>query len=237
LFDHQAGIGDQPKAIVNYKKLAKLGTPTVDQTFRFSQFIEKSDKKTALEGYEFALNSFQAADRRADALTALKRIVSLDPSLGNHKRMAELGTALGDAKGAAASCLQLSEMEPANAAMWLPKGHALDPANTFLALAYGRELVAANPERAIEVLAPFATVPDGGPEFREAYARALLGANRPADAEPFMWELLEKDPKHVDDIVLLISNLITSDHHERALAVAQKLEQQMGKQNKRREFV
>src|SRR5207237_772677 len=143
-----------------------------------------------------------------------------------HKRMAELGTALGDAKGAAASCLQLAEMEPANAAMWLEKGHALDPANALLALAYGRELVAGNPERAIEVLAPFATAADGGPDYRETYARALLGANRAIEAEPFMWELFEKDPKQVDEIVLLISNLITSDNHERALTVAQKLEQQ-----------
>src|SRR5258708_7151367 len=111
LFDRQAEIGDQPKAIVNYKKLAKLGTPTVDQTYRFSQFIEKSDKKASLEGYEFALNSFQAADRHADALGALKHIVSLDPSAANHKRMGELGTALGDAKGSAASYLKLAELE------------------------------------------------------------------------------------------------------------------------------
>ncbi|MCU1308577.1 MAG: diguanylate cyclase with sensor [Acidobacteriaceae bacterium] len=237
LFDHQAEVGDQPKAIVNYKKLAKLGTPTVDQTFRFSQFIEKSDKKTALEGYEFALNSFQAADRHPDALTALKRIVAIDPSANNHKRMAELGTALGDAKGAAASCLQLSEMEPANASTWLEKGYGLDPSNAFLALAYGRDLVAGKPERAVEVLAPFATAADGGPDYREAYARALLGANRIAEAEPFLWELFEKDPKQVDEIMLLISNLITADQHDRALVVAQKLEQLMNKQNKRREFV
>src|SRR5437879_6910246 len=137
LFDRQAEINDQPKAIVNYKKLAKLGTPTVDQTFRFSQFIEKSDKKQALEGFEFSLNSFQAADRHADALTALKRIVALDPSQANHKRMAEIGTALGDSKGAAASCMQLSEMEPANKSTWQEKGHELDPSNAFLALAYG----------------------------------------------------------------------------------------------------
>ncbi|MCU1308021.1 MAG: diguanylate cyclase with sensor [Acidobacteriaceae bacterium] len=235
LFDRQAEINDQPKAIVNYKKLAKLGTPTVDQTFRFSQFIEKSDKKQSLEGFEFSLNSFQAADRHADALTALKRIVALDPSLANHKRMAELGTALGDSKGAAVSCLQLAEMEPANAGTWLEKGHALDPSNAFLALAYGRELVQkADVNRAIEVMAPFS---GNGPDFRETYARALLGANRAEEAEPLIWELFEKDPKQVDEIVLLITSLITAENHARALAVTQKLEQAMGKQSKTREFV
>jgi diguanylate cyclase (GGDEF)-like protein len=238
LFDHQAAIGDQPKAIVNYKKLAKLGTPTVDQTFHFSQFIERSDKKAALEGFEFALNSFQAADRRVDALAALKRIVVLDPSVANHKRMGEVGTALGENKGAAASYLVLAEMEPANAGAWLQKGYALDPANGSLALAYGRLLVEkGDAEKAIEVLTPFATAADSGSDFREAYARALLGANRSADAEPFLWELFEKDPNQVDEIGLLISNLIATENNERALIVAQKLEHQMGKQNKRREFV
>src|SRR6478736_1884263 len=61
LFDKQAEIGDSAKAVANYKKLARLGTPNVDQTFRFSQLIEKTDRKAALEGYEFCINSFQAA--------------------------------------------------------------------------------------------------------------------------------------------------------------------------------
>src|SRR5260221_13416315 len=85
LFDKQAEIGDTAKAIANYKKLARLGTPNVDQTYKFSQFIEKSDKRVALEGYDFAINSFLAADRRADALGAVKRVVSLDPSAANLK--------------------------------------------------------------------------------------------------------------------------------------------------------
>src|SRR5579863_9465222 len=111
LFDKQAEIGDSAKAVANYKKLARLGTPSVDQTFRFSQFIERSDRKASIEGYEFSINSFQAADRHPDALAALKRLVALDPSAANLKRMGEVGTSLGDNKGAAEAYLKLAEME------------------------------------------------------------------------------------------------------------------------------
>ena len=73
LFDKQAAINDHAKAIANYKKLARLGIPTVDQTFKFSQLIEKSDKKQALEGYSLASKAFLAASRRDEALAANKR--------------------------------------------------------------------------------------------------------------------------------------------------------------------
>jgi tetratricopeptide (TPR) repeat protein len=121
LFDKQAEIGDAAKAVANYKKLARLGTPTVDQTFRFSQLIEKTDRKAALEGYEFCINSYQAATRDADALSALRKLVALDPSAANLKRMGELGTSLGDNKGAASAYLKLADWEPENAEQYLAK--------------------------------------------------------------------------------------------------------------------
>src|SRR6185312_7467745 len=112
LFDKQAEINDSAKAVANYKKLARLGTPNVDQTYKFSQLIERSDRKAALEGYEFAINSFLAATRQNDALGALKKLVALDPSAVNLKRMGELGTSLGDKKGAASAYLKLADWEP-----------------------------------------------------------------------------------------------------------------------------
>src|SRR6266481_7469291 len=38
LFDKYAASGDSPKAIVQFKKLIKVGNPTNDQKFRFAQF-------------------------------------------------------------------------------------------------------------------------------------------------------------------------------------------------------
>src|SRR5512142_521439 len=38
-FDRLAQIGDANKAAIVYKKLARLTSPTVDQTFRYAQFV------------------------------------------------------------------------------------------------------------------------------------------------------------------------------------------------------
>lgn len=238
LFDKQAEINDSAKAVANYKKLSRLGTPTVDQTYKFAQLIERSDRKAALEGYEFSINSFLAATRQNDALNALKKLVALDPSAANLKRMGELGTSLGDNKGAASAYLKLADWEPDHAEEYLAKGYELNSADPQLALVYARVLVdAGKGDKAAEVIAPHATAAGANPEFRETYARALMSANRPEDAEPFVWELVQKNPKQTDDVGRLIEALIVKEHHEQALTAAQKLEALMSKQNLRREFV
>jgi diguanylate cyclase (GGDEF)-like protein len=238
LFEKQAQINDSAKAIANYKKLTRLGTPSVDQTFKYSQLIEKSDKKTALEGYNFAVNSFLAAERRDEALAAYKRIVLLDGSAANHKSLGELAEILKDNKTAAASFLKIAELEPDNAHGWLHRGYGLDSANTALALAYGKSLTAqAKTEDAIKILSPLATAANSAPEFREAYAQALMAANRAVEAEPFVWELFDKNPAQADEVGRLIGTLLRQQNEDKALAVAEKLEHLMTKQNKRREFI
>src|SRR5438105_11043306 len=238
LFDRQAGVGDQAKAVVNYKKLARLGTPTVDQTFKFSQFIEKSDKKAALEGYEFAVSSYLAAERREEALAAMKRTVILDPSADHHKRLGELAELMGDKKTAAASFLKMAELEPEKAAGWLERAYLLDSSNAPLALAYGKELLAkGKTEKAIEVLEPVGAAADSPEEFRSLYAQALLAANWLKAAEPIVWELYAKNPARLDDVAALIGKLIAGEEHDKALALSRKLEQAMTKQSKRREFI
>jgi diguanylate cyclase (GGDEF)-like protein len=238
LFDRQATINDHAKAVANYKKLARLGMPTVDQTFKYSQLIEKSDKKHALEGYQLAVSAFLKANRKDEALAVYKRIVLLDASTANHKNLGELADALNDHKTAGTSFLALAELEPERAAMWLERGYRVDPTNTALALAYGRSLHALNKtEMAIRVLEPLAVETTGAPEFREAYAQALMSANRAAEAEPYVWELFERFPAQYDDVGRLIGTLIRQENTDKALAVSEKLEHLMNKQGKRREFI
>ncbi|HUQ49462.1 MAG TPA: hypothetical protein VM056_02015, partial [Terriglobales bacterium] len=238
LFDHQAGIGDQAKAVMNFKKLQKVGSPTIDQTFKYSQLIEKTDKKTALEGYELAIKAFEVADRRNESLAALKRIVLLEPTAPNHKRLGELAELLNDKKAASLSFYKLGELEPEKAGAWLERGYGLDPANPDLSLAYARSLNAQQKfEQSITILAPMATAAGSLAPMREAYAQALMGMKRAAEAEPFVWELYEKDPAQVDEIKNFISLLVSQDQTDKALAVSRKLESSMGKQGKRKEFI
>jgi diguanylate cyclase (GGDEF)-like protein len=152
--------------------------------------------------------------------------------------MGELGTSLGDKKGAADAYLKLADWEPDHAEGYLAKGYELNGGDPQLALVYARVLVEAKkPEKAVEVLGRHASDAKSAPEFRETYARALMAANRAEEAEPFIWELVQKDPKQVGEIRHLMETLIVNDHSDKAMAVAQKLEALMTKQNLRREFV
>src|SRR5579864_3709365 len=56
LFERQVGAADATRASLTYKKLARHGSPTWQQKFRFGQLLEGSNKKLALTTYEAALS-------------------------------------------------------------------------------------------------------------------------------------------------------------------------------------
>jgi diguanylate cyclase (GGDEF)-like protein len=241
LFDRQAGIGDGAKANITYKKLLKVGAPTVEQTYRYAQLIEKTNKKDALESYQTALAGFTSSGNKKDALGALKRMVGLDPSVENFKKEGELAAELGENKVAAAAFLQVGDLEAkgnGKGDAWYERAYKLDGSNQEAALAHGRALTTqGKAEAAIPVLEPLASFADSQPQFREAYARALLGAKRILDAEPFIWELFQKDPKQVDEVANLITALIDADQSPKALVAARKLEEFQQNAGKRREHI
>ena len=240
-FDRAAQTGDAGKAGIVYKKLVRLTTPTVDQIFRYAQFVEKKDKKEALECYSQAVEGFLKAARKPDALSALQRSVALDPTLANYQRQGEIAAELGDGKTAAASFLQagnLLEQEKKDALPLYERASSLEPGNADVALALGRTLLAqGKAERAVTVLQSFATGPAARTDIAEAYGRALLGARRPIDAEPFIWALYERDPKQADEVARLIGCLLDTEHGDKALALAQRLEAGEVKHNRRRDYV
>ncbi|HUS18466.1 MAG TPA: diguanylate cyclase, partial [Terriglobales bacterium] len=173
-----------------------------------------------------------------DSLAALKRVVLLEPTAANHKRVGELAEQLNDNKAASASFFKLGELEPEKALSWLERGYGLDASNGDLALAYARALNAAQqPEKVIEILGPLATAAGSTAPVREQYAHALMALKRAAEAEPFVWELYEKDPAQVDEMKSFLLLLIAQDQGDKALAVSHKLEQSMGKLGKRKEFI
>ena len=241
LFNKQAANNDVTRAVASYKKLTRVGTPAVEQTFRYAQLIEKSSRRESLDAYSAAVQGFIAAGKKSEALAGLKRIVGLDPSQENLKREGELAAELGDHKSAGAAFLKVGELEEKAGAPGLPwyeRAHGLDPHNPDVALAYGRTLHAAGQaEKAIGVLAPTATAEGSRIEDREAYAKALVAAKRLTEAEPFIWELFERDPRQVDEVRDLIAALLDTDQHAHALELAHKLEVHELKRGNQREFV
>jgi len=239
-FDRHVQIGDPAKTAIVYKKLARLTTPTVDQTFRYAGLIEKKDKKESLDCHHQAVDGFLAAGRKADALKALQRIVALEPTLPNYQRQGEIAAELGEGAMAAAAFLQAGNLlgpDEKESAQLLERAYSLDAANAEVALALGRALLGHDEERAVQVLQPIATTPDVRTEIAEAYGRALLGARRPLDAEPYIWGLYERDPGQADEVARLIGCMLDAEHGDKALRLAHRLEQSEVKQNRRRELV
>lgn len=241
LFDRQASLNETAKLPTTYKKLARVTTPRVDQTFKFALAIEKSSKKDALEAFATSVKGLSAAGKKNDALTALQHIVALDPSKENYQRQGELAAELGDSHTAAAAFYEVGEAELKEGHDpfgWFDRAYTLDNSNYNLTLAYARSLLARNdPAKALGVIEPVAAFKNALLEAREVYANALLGVGRSADAEPHVWTLFENDPKQIDRVGRLIGLLIDQEAYDKALELTRHLEQHEMKAGRRREFV
>jgi diguanylate cyclase (GGDEF)-like protein len=241
LFERQIEAGEATRASLTYKKLARYVNPTWNQKIRFGEILEPSNRKLALETYENALEELVKQARKAEIAVVLKRVVALEPNERNFLRLGENLAEAGDSPGAAAAFLklaQLTEASGANAAPWFERAYGEDPNDVHVALAYGKSLMAQGQVgAAIFVLEPHATAVNAAPEMRESYAKALLAANRLADAEPVVWQLFEQNPARIHEITNLMGLLIDAQQDAEAVALARKLEQYQRGRGERRAFV
>ena len=72
LFERQIAAGENTRASLTYKKLARYTVPTSIQRVHFGQILETSNRKLALETYESALDDFTKAGRKHDCLIVLE---------------------------------------------------------------------------------------------------------------------------------------------------------------------
>src|SRR5215475_13284481 len=103
LFERQVMAGDATRASLTYKKLARHGSPTWQQKFRFGQLLENSNKKLAVGTYENALDDLAKQRKMAESLPILTRIVTLEPTQGNFLRFGQLCSQLGENQQSAAA--------------------------------------------------------------------------------------------------------------------------------------
>lgn len=227
LFHRQTEAGDATRASLTYKKLARFTKPTCDQRIRFGQLLEGSNQRLALETYEDALLELIKLDRKADAMKLVERVAALEPSQKNLLRIAQLSSDLGDHKQAAAAYMKvacLTENTGPNATQWIERAYTEDSTDSQIALAYGKSLLQQEQVgAAIFVLAPLANMPAAPAEFSEAYAKALLAANRLAEAAPIIWRLFELDPTNMKGVVHLTGSLIDAEQDAEAVELARKL--------------
>jgi diguanylate cyclase (GGDEF)-like protein len=242
LFEQEFELGESAKGSVTYKKLCKITTPSPMQTFHYAQLTEKRDRKEALEAYQTALQGFERQRKDKQALAACKRIVELSPTIENLQLTAEKAASLDEGKTAAANFVQLGLLQdqeaPGSGFQSYERAYNFDPLNFQAIFLYGRGLFSRNAvKEALAVLEPVVTKIKGLPELRELYAHALMAAKRPADAEPYTWELYEKDPQQMEEVASLIGVFLDTNDTRGALDLARRLEQRETAAGRRREFV
>jgi diguanylate cyclase (GGDEF)-like protein len=241
LFERQVGLGDATRASLTYKKLARHGSPTWLQKFRFGQLLENSNKKLAIGTYENALDELAKQQKKPESLQVLTRIVTLEPTQGNYLRLGELCSQVGENKPAAAAFLKaagLAEAAGADASQYFERAYSEDPSDAKIALAYGKsQLQQGQIGAAIFIFEPHVIAGNPSLDLRDCYSQALLAANRLAEAEPLIWQLFEQNPGRLQQVVTLIGQMIDCQQDAEAVALARKLELFQRRRGERRAFV
>jgi diguanylate cyclase (GGDEF)-like protein len=241
LFERQVEAGDATRASLTYKKLARFVPPTWEQKLRFGELLEKSHPKQALETYDSVFQELTKQGRKQDSLAALKRVLVLDSSEKNLQCLGELSSELGESKAAAAAFLKVAQLTQAsggNAAQWMERAYAEDPADPQIALGYSKNLLEQK-QAGAAIFVLEAQVSAGSPseELRDTYAKALLAANRLSEAEPILWQLFEENPSRVQEVASLIGSFIDGQQDVEAVALGRKLEQYHRRKGDRRAFL
>ena len=241
LFERRVAATDATRASLTYKKLARYANPTWEQKVRFGQLLEHSNKKLAIGTYENALEDLQRQGQKEEGLLVLRRIVSLEPSQTNHLRVAELSAELGEHAMASQSFLQLAELAETpggNASPWFERAYTENPADSKVAVAYGKSLLSRGEAgAAIFIFEPLVHAGDASLELRDLYAQALLSADRCVDSEPLIWQIFEQNPARMHQVVNLIGKMIDSELDAEAVALARKLEAFQRRRGERRSFI
>jgi tetratricopeptide (TPR) repeat protein/GGDEF domain-containing protein len=240
LFERQVTAGDATRASLTYKKLARHGSPTWQQKFRFGQLLEGSNKKLAAGTYEAALLDLTKLDKKQEAAEVLDRIVAIEPTQANLLRVAELASELGNRKTAAAAFQRVAlaaASEGGDPAQWYERAYQEDASDQAIALAYAKSLLAKGQVgAAIFILEPQINAGPVPQDFRETYADALVAAGRYTESEPLVWSLFEQNPARVQQVIGLIGSFLDGGQDDDAVALARKLEQFQRRRGERRQF-
>ena len=241
LFDRELAMGDNARAAVTFKKLARIAPPKLGQMLRFAQAAERNgSRREAIEAYNTAVTGFLQEGRENEALSAMRRMVALDPDPRNMKRLADMASKLQDRETAADVLVKLAiaeEEEGRSAFSWFERAHHQDPGNPHAAFHFGKALFdKGEVERALQVFEPAANAQNSLPEHRKAYALALLAAHRPKDAQPILWQLYLKTPARLDEMGVLLGELLKQQNYKEALELARKIDTQQQRLGTRKEF-
>ena len=118
------------------------------------------------------------------------------------------------------------------------RAYRLDASDTEAALAYSRALLQhGDASRVVSVLEPLVRNREDRPEMGEILGRALVLLKRPVDAEPYIWDMFQRDARHVTELMKVLALLMDGGEHARAIALSRRAEASEHKAGRRREYV
>ena len=241
-FDHYLAADRVSEASTTYKKLLRLGRVTAERTFRLAQLFDKhNSRRDALEAYDQAATDFLAQGRKQSALTALRRMMALEPNTEVCRREATLAEQVGDRKGAGASFFQLGQFlrkEGKTPTEAFEKAFDLDPMNGDIAAAYALELIQhKDVAGAAKALKPFADGTGDRADLQKKYLECLLYLKRLDEAEPVALMLFDNNPEEIEVVGKIIGLWLKANENVKAAELARELQSHAEKAKKMREFL
>ncbi len=241
-FDHYLAADRVSEASTTYKKLLRLGRVTAERTFRLAQLFDKhNSRRDALEAYDQAASDFLAQGRKQSALSALRRMMVLEPTTEVCRREATLAEQVGDRKGAAASFFQLGQFlrkEGKTPTEAFEKAFDLDPMNGDIAAAYALELIQhKDVAGAAKALKPFADGTGDRADLQKKYLECLLYLKRLDEAEPVALMLFDNNPEEIEVVGKIIGLWLKANENVKAAELARELQSHAEKAKKMREFL
>ena len=204
-------------------------------------FDKHNSRRDALEAYDQAATDFLAQGRKQSALTALRRMMALEPNTEVCRREATLAEQVGDRKGAGASFFQLGQFlrkEGKTPTEAFEKAFDLDPMNGDIAAAYALELIQhKDVAGAAKALKPFADGTGDRADLQKKYLECLLYLKRLDEAEPVALMLFDNNPEEIEVVGKIIGLWLKANENVKAAELARELQSHAEKAKKMREFL
>ena len=244
LFDKHTERNDGSKAILVFRKMAKLGEQDPDRMLTVARFQEQQRPEEAQESYRVAAQTFLERGEEGKALEALRGLAALDdlnPDV--HLQMGEVAESLGTKELAAGSLVRAAELRRASRAdgddqalALLERAQALAPSDGHVATALATALFeSGSPGRAAQLLEPLAT--QGLPEVNQLLAQAHLATGNLARAEELLWRIAPGFPDAYQHLQRVTEGYLRRRNTEEAANLLRRLKKSMFAAHKDRDFI
>ena len=246
LFDKHTERNDGSKAILVFRKMAKLGEQDPDRMLTVARFQEKQRPEEAQESYRVVAQTFLERGDQSKALEALRGLAALDdlnPDV--HLQLGEVAQSLGRKDLAAGSLVRAAELRRASQAggdgdtqalPLLEQAHALAPSDGHVVTALATVLFeSGSPGRAAQLLEPLAA--QGLPEVNRLLAQAHLATGNLARAEELLWGIAPEFPDAYQHLQRVTEGYLRRRNTEEAAKLLRKLKKSMFAAQKDRDFI